>query len=121
MLDSAGWITEEHQGAIVVTGSHGGAVAGRDVKAPVAAAVFNDAGIGVSEAGIKRLAILDEQNIPGLTVSHLSARIGDGMDTYESGVVSHANRNALAMGVAVGETAKKAVRTIQARLSKGPI
>lgn len=117
-IDSASWISDEHKGAIVVTGSHGGIVSGRAVKSAVGAAVFNDAGVGRDRAGVSRLAVLDEQGIPGMTVGNSSARIGDAMDTYESGVITHVNRNASAMGVQVGDSTRSALRCLQDALSE---
>lgn len=119
IMDSAGWITDEHQGAIVVTGSHGGTVGGKAVKAPVAGAVFNDAGIGLESAGIQRLTVLDSSRTPAFTVSNMSARIGDGMDTYRSGIISHVNQSAHDSGVEIGDMAKQGVEEIQKHLEKG--
>lgn len=109
VLDSAGWIDARHDGSIIVTGSHGGVVAGRAVKAKVGAAVFNDAGVGKQQAGVGRLALLDSMGIAGFTVSHLSARIGDALDTYTSGEVSCVNAKAAELGVEVSMQARDAV------------
>jgi hypothetical protein len=62
-----------------------GAAGGVGVKAPVAAAFFNDAGVGKDEAGLSRLPLLDRMGIPGMTVSSDSARIGFGDETYRRG------------------------------------
>lgn len=113
-LDSASQIGPEHAGLVVVTGSHGGAVNGRAVKAPVAAAVFNDAGVGKDRAGIGRLPILDRDGICGLAVAHTSARIGDARDTYERGEISHVNTTAAAFGVRPGMAARDAVQRVAA-------
>lgn len=118
VFDSAGWIQPADAGSIAVTGSHGGVVAGRAVKAAVAAAVFNDAGVGKDRAGIGRLAILQDQGIPGFTVDFQSARIGDGLDTLRSGLVSHANERAHLIGVRVGMTTREAVTLIQEEKAK---
>ena len=117
-LDSAGWIDERHRGAIVVTGSHGGVVAGRAVKAAVSAAAFNDAGIGKERAGVGRLALLDEMGIPGVTVAHDSARIGDGLDTFASGRISWRNEAARRHGVEVGSSARAAVERLRHEMSE---
>ena len=89
-------------GEIVVTGSHGGLLGGRveaALKAPALAAVFNDAGAGIDDAGIGRLAA---RGIAAATVGHETARIGDGLSTWRDGVVSHVNRVAAAAGAEVG-------------------
>jgi hypothetical protein len=119
VIDSASQVEPSHAGTIVVTGSHGGVVAGRAIKAPVAAAFFNDAGVGKDCAGIARLPLLAAQGIVGVTVGHLSARIGNGQDTYESGVISHVNSLAAEAGLAVGLRVIAAVEILLQRL-KGP-
>lgn len=114
-LDSAGWIDARFDDAIVITGSHGGIVAGTGVKAAVLAAAFNDAGIGKERSGVGRLALLDEMHIAGFTVSHASARIGDALDTFASGEVSCVNVRATSCGVEIGIGTRDAVeRIIQA-------
>ena len=95
--------------AILVTGSHGGVVGARAVTRPVAAAFFNDAGVGKEQAGIGRLPMLDASGIPGGTVSHDSARIGEGFDTFASGVISFLNETAAGAGLIVGTTLRDAV------------
>jgi len=104
-IDSASLVLPEDAGAIVVTGSHGGLIGGRAEKAfnvEALLAVFNDAGVGIDNAGIGRLAPLDARGIAAATVGHLSARIGDARSTYRDGVLSHVNRAAERLGGAVG-------------------
>jgi hypothetical protein len=91
------------EGAIVVSGSHGGTSAGRfAAEAKVRVAVFNDAGVGRDQAGIAALALLDAVDIAACTVAHDSARIGDAASTFEHGVISHVNRAASALGARAG-------------------
>lgn len=108
VADSISQVEIGHIGVVVVSGSHGGMVAGRAVKVKVGGAFFNDAGVGKDGAGITRLPVLEQQGIPAATVAHTSARIGDGLDTFHSGLVSHANSLALAGGVALGQTVENA-------------
>lgn len=112
-FDSISQAVGEWQGAIVVTGSHGAVVAGRAVRVPVSAAFFNDAGVGKERVGISRLALLDEQSTPAAAVAHTSARIGDGIDTYRNGVISHANDRGRAAGLEPGMTVIEAVARLQ--------
>jgi hypothetical protein len=118
-VDSASQIGPGLEHDIVLTGSHGGAVGGVGVRAPVAAAVFNDAGVGKDEAGLSRLPLLDKMGIPGMTVSNDSARIGFGDETYQHGVVSSVNAAAAAAGVRVGMTAREATAAVLAAIGKG--
>ena len=94
---------ERCAGALAISGSHGGNVAARfAIAAGVRLAVFNDAGVGRDGAGIAGLALLDAAGIAACTVSHLSARIGEAASTLADGVISHANRAAIAHGAAAG-------------------
>jgi hypothetical protein len=111
-VDSAAQVDRTLEGSIVVTGSHGGATHGRALDAHVAAAFFNDAGIGKDRAGVGRLAILEAQGVPGLTYGHDSARIGDALDAWTWGVVSVVNGPAEEAGVRVGQTVQDACRTL---------
>src|SRR5688500_14637098 len=76
--DSITRIGAEAAGAVVVNASHGGVYAAYlAAKLGVAAAIFNDAGIGRDRAGIGGLDYLQELGIPVATVGHDTARIGD--------------------------------------------
>jgi hypothetical protein len=112
IADSASLLTADDEDAIVVTGSHGGLLGGREsaaVKAPVRAIVFNDADRGVNDAGLARLAVLDDRGIAAATVSAWSARIGDGLSSYRDGYVSAINRNAAGLGGEIGIPATELV------------
>jgi hypothetical protein len=91
---------------------------GTAVKAAVLAAAFNDAGLGKQSAGVGRLAMLDSMGIAGFAVSHLSARIGDALDTFESGRVSSVNAGGAAYGIEIGTSARDAVERIQRLTNK---
>jgi hypothetical protein len=109
VMDSVSLVRPEDAGQIVLTGSHGALLAGRPdsaITAPVLAAAFNDAGVGIDNAGISRLPALDAQGIAGVTVAAMSARIGDGRSTYEDGVLSHVNAAAAARGAKPGMSAR---------------
>lgn len=74
---------------------------------PLAAAFFNDAGVGKDDAGVAALDMLQERAVAAGTVSHTSARIGDAHDTWHHGVVSHVNECARALGMAPGQRLKE--------------
>ncbi len=109
-LDSVGKLVAADDGRILVIGSHGGLHGGRAESAlnrhrhPVAAraAAFNDAGVGIDDAGITRLPALDIRGIAAVTVSAASARIGDGRSMFESGLISQVNSVASRAGARVG-------------------
>jgi hypothetical protein len=119
-LDSASLVAPEHRDAIVVTGSHGGLLGGRPetaLKYDVRAAFYNDAGIGIDEAGASRLPALDARRIPAATVSAASARIGDARSCYGDGVLSRVNAGAAALGLAPGMTARDAIALLRRALT----
>ena len=108
IMDSITKVTPQDEGAFVVAASHGGASSGEfALEVPLALVVLNDAGIGKDEAGIASLAMLEARGVPGATVGHDTARIGDARDMWESGVVSRVNGPAAAMGLAAGATLRE--------------
>ena len=122
-LDSASLVAPEHHDAIVITGSHGGLLGGRPetaLKYDVRAAFYNDAGIGIDEAGVSRLPALDERGIAAATVAAASARIGDARSSYEDGVLSRVNRSAAALGLTPGMSAREAVAMLRRAFLRPP-
>jgi len=83
------------------------------LKYDVRAAFYNDAGIGIDEAGVSRLPALDARGIPAATVSAASARIGDARSTYEVGVISRVNSHSALLGLKPGMTAREAVQLLR--------
>jgi len=108
-IDSAALTGPGDDGAIVVTGSHGGLLGGRPetaLKSTPRAALFSDAGVGIDGAGITRLPALAARGIAAATVSAASARIGDARSIYHDGVISHVNTVAAAAGARPGISAQ---------------
>lgn len=114
IMDSITKVTREDSGSIAVSASHGGASSGEFALdlAPLKMAVFNDAGVGKDGAGIAALDMLQARGVAGATVSHTSARIGDSQDTWDHGVVSHANAIARDLGVVPGARLREALRRL---------
>jgi hypothetical protein len=111
-VDSVSLVKGEDSRSIAVTGSHAGLLAGkpdRMLGVDVFAALFNDAGGGKDDAGYRRLPVLDTRGIAAATVSHLTARIGDGLSTYETGVLSRVNQAAARLELKAGMSAREAV------------
>lgn len=99
VVDSITEAVGHGDGALVVSGSHGGVSAARfAIQARARLAVFNDAGVGRDRAGIAGLALLQSEGIAACVVSHDSARIGDARSTLDDGVISHVNAAAAALG-----------------------
>lgn len=114
VVDSITDLLSSAHGQIVVSGSHGAIASGRHAAAmAVVAAIFNDAGGGLNDAGSSCLVDLDSLGIPAAVVAHTSARIGDGRDTLESGVVSACNDQARRLGVRPGDTSRTATEVLE--------
>ncbi|MCH9670373.1 MAG: hypothetical protein K0U93_02890 [Gammaproteobacteria bacterium] len=114
--DSASLVkSEDDAGRILITGSHGGILAARPqygVAAPAFAAVFNDAGVGIDEAGLRRLDVLEANGVIGATVDAFSARIGDARSAWEDGLLSFINASGHNAGLDVGMTLREMVSTL---------
>jgi uncharacterized protein YunC (DUF1805 family) len=108
-VDSASLVREEDSGRFIVTGSHGGILAARPgygLAVKASGAVFNDAGIGIDDAGLRRLPVLDRAGVPAVTVAHSSARIGDARSAWSEGIISAVNDHAKRLGVREGMPTK---------------
>ncbi len=119
-IDSASLVSPDDKDAIVITGSHGGLLGGEKktaLKYDAIAAFYNDAGMGKNNAGVSRLPALDERGIIAGTVSSMSAKIGDGISTYQDGVLSCVNKKAEEFGGKPGMRLKDFIDLIRARLN----
>lgn len=116
LMDSITKVTEEDAGAIVVCASHGGTSSGEfALEVPLKAVIFNDAGVGKDNAGIAAMAMLQERGVPGATVAHTSGRIGDSLDMWENGVLSHVNEAGRKLGLAVGAKVRETLTRLVTR------
>jgi hypothetical protein len=114
-LDSVSLVRPQDAGHVVVTGSHGGLLAGEQgsaLKVDALAALFNDAGVGIDNAGISRLPTLDARGIAAATLDHKSCKIGDARSAWTSGVVSFCNDSARALGAKQGMSATQFARLV---------
>ena len=108
-LDSASMVAPEHAGRVLAIGSHGGLLGGNPAAAlrtDAHAAMYNDAGIGIDNAGTTRLPALDTRGIAAVTVAASSARIGDGRSTLVDGLISAVNEHAVRSGALIGMSAQ---------------
>jgi len=109
LLDSISLTQPSDRGAIILTGSHGGGPPKYALQVDALAAVYNDAGIGIEDAGVTRLLVLQVRGIAAATVSAASARIGSAESTYEIGTISRLNDVAFSRGGRVGMPAREFV------------
>lgn len=102
-------------GAVIVSGSHGGTYPGvLAAKAGARAVIFSDAGIGLDEAGIASLPLLESHGMAAATISVLSARIGDAGDMMARGTISRVNAIARLCGVREGMACRDAATRLEA-------
>jgi uncharacterized protein YunC (DUF1805 family) len=120
VTNTAGSYDENNKNDVVIDGSHFGVNSAKmAVDAAVKGRIGNDAGIGKNSAGIAGLNILEKVGIPGAAVSSMSAKIGVGMSTWDTGKVSTVNESARKIGVKVGMTTKEAANVMfQSALKK---
>jgi hypothetical protein len=104
-LDSVSLLLPEDANSIVITGSHGGLLGGNPqsaLRGGALAIVFNDAGIGIDEAGISRLGPLAARGIAAAAVDTHTARIGEARSTWAHGRISRINAVAHSRGARPG-------------------
>jgi hypothetical protein len=115
LMDSISLISAEDAGALIVCGSHGGAIsAAFALRHPPALVLFNDAGGGKNGAGRAAIDILDASGIACATFTHLSARIGDAQDAWLNGRLGAVNHAAAAAGAAPGQSVRQAIEGFRA-------
>ncbi len=117
VADTATKLGPEHGGQVVISASHGGLYAAYlTARAGVRAVILNDASVGKDRAGIAGLGYLDDIGLAAATISHDSARIGDGRDSAARGRISHVNETARRLGCATGQSAMDCARVMIAAL-----
>jgi len=113
VTDSITRLPDNARDAVVLAASHGGSYSAVcALKAGLRAVVLSDAGVGREQAGIAGLQILDEHGIPAASISHRSARIGDGADCRARGVISFRNAGARRLHVDAGDAVDQALRKL---------
>jgi hypothetical protein len=122
VMDSMSQVEQSDRGSVVIAASNAGQESGKlGAAAGCALVVLNDAGVGKDRAGLQGLLVMEQAGIPCAAVSHNSAEISDGMDTWTNGVISHANGPALKKGLTVGRTVRRAVRDFLFMSEKAPL
>ena len=117
-LDAAPMLEANDAGSIVVTGSHAALFRGKPdglIQPDVYAIFFSDAGIGLDDAGVTRLPLLDERHIMAGAACAQSAEIGDARSIYADGVLSRVNATAAAAGATTGMRVRDFIERLIAR------
>ena len=113
LMDSITKVTPEDKGSIVICASHGGTSSGEfALEVPLKIVIFNDAGGGKDNAGVAALALLQAKGVAAGTVAHTSGRIGDSMDMWENGTLSHVNAAARGLGLSNGARVREVLTKI---------
>jgi len=109
VTDSIVFGTEADRRNILVTAGHTGRSGARHIiHVRPYGFICSDGGRGKNDSGMAGLTLTNDAGIAGATVDAKLARMGDGMSTYQDGVISAANALALACGVSVGMSAQAA-------------
>lgn len=104
---------QDYSNDVIAWGAHSGSVAAELMKKwKVKGWIGNDAGMAKNHSGIGGLPASNAMGIAAAAVSTMSARIGDGVSTYEDGIISAANELALKRGVTEGMPASEALRLL---------
>lgn len=120
-FDSITSVPADLRGEAILAASHGGVyVANVALQLGLGGLIVSDAGVGRERAGIVGLDILNEHNVPAAAVSVGSARIGDGVDCLNRGVISFANEAAAGLGVQTGMRSSAALVLMRAQARPSP-
>jgi uncharacterized protein YunC (DUF1805 family) len=115
LLDSITDARDEHRGQIVISGSHGGLYPAAVASAAgIRAVLFNDAGIGLDQAGVAGVLALAETGMAAAAIDSKSCLIGSAEDALERGVITTVNRLASECGIETGMPVSQAVLALQA-------
>lgn len=122
LADSVTKAGDGARGRVMVTGSHGGIYAAYLArKTGCRAAIFNDAGVGLDNAGVGGLAWLEPQGMAAAAVDHTSAEIGNAAQMLKQGRISHVNVVALGLGLSPDMSCQAAARLLStAGMPHGP-
>jgi hypothetical protein len=101
---------------VLVTASYIGVLPARLLREHLPRAVIGfDGGVGPLGANMAGLWYMEALNIPAAAVDVMSIVLGDGVDTYRNGRISHLNRPAADCGVQVGMATHEAARLMLER------
>jgi hypothetical protein len=112
-INSATKFDQRHRGAVVICGSYGGLYpAYLSAEAGLLAVVLNDASVGFENAGIAALDYCQALGMAAAAIAYDSARIGDGADMRQRGVISYVNPAAEQAGCLPGQAALAAATAL---------
>lgn len=107
---------ERINGSVICMGSHSGASMADYVESyDLRGTITNDAGQPLEESATRGMTRLAERGIPAAVVANDSARVGDGVSTYETGLLSMVNAVAEELGIRPGMAARDAALRMLSR------
>jgi uncharacterized protein YunC (DUF1805 family) len=108
-LDTIAYGDERINGNVICMGSHSGqSMADYVEQYRIVGSITNDAGNPPERSAVKGLDRLAVRGIPAAVVDNDTARVGDGVSTWETGVVSEINNVAEEIGISPGMTTQEA-------------
>ena len=118
VMDSIIFGTEaDHRNVLVTAGHTGRSGARHIINVGPFGFVCSDGGRGRADSGMAGLTITNDAGIAGATVDARLARMGDGMSTFQDGVISAANQLAMGCRVRVGMSAREAAFALADRIA----
>ena len=113
LLDTITDASDAIRGQVVISGSHGGRYpAALASAAGIRSVIFNDAGIGLDQAGVAGVLALAEIGMAAAAVDCRSCLIGSAQDAYDRGIISMANSIAVSCGVESGMSVQAALEAL---------
>lgn len=114
--DSIAFGLPEDKGAtVLVTAGHTGRSAVPYLEDVLPHAfICSDGGMGRDRSGVAALAVLDDQGVPGAAVDARTARMGDALSSWSTGVISAVNDLARRAGVTEGMSCRDAAERLVA-------
>jgi hypothetical protein len=122
LVDSINQLTSAQSGRVVLSGSHGGlySVSKGRASGP-RGLIFNDAGVGLNEAGTASLIYGETWGVAVCVIAHDSARIGDARDMLRRGFVSAVNALARAASIMPGMACMEAASRLSDIAPAAPV
>jgi hypothetical protein len=108
-------LPEDANNVIVTAGHTGRSAVPYLLKVHPFGFICSDGGIGREDSGIAGMHEVNAAGLAGATVDARTAKMGDGLSTYQDGTISAANELARAAGVEIGMPAAEAARILVSR------
>ena len=108
----AGGLDEDRHRNVLCVGGHSGRNVDDYIRCLPAGIIGSDGGMGKDRAGAAGIWVVQKYGLAAASVAAATARLGDGLSTYQDGVISACNDLAAAKGVRVGQRARHAARRL---------